>query len=85
MESISIANKILQNAIRFYWILDKNPMESIAIASKILEDPTRFYGIQNKQAMESISIANKILQDTRQKCYGTHINTKQLPQDSTGY
>ena len=29
MESISIANKILQNPTRFYGILDKNAMESI--------------------------------------------------------
>ena len=46
MESISIANKILQDPLRFYAILEKYPMESISIANKILEDPTRFYGIQ---------------------------------------
>ena len=85
MESISIANKILQDPIRFYGILEKYPMESISMANKILEDPTKFYGIQDKNAMESISIANKILRDTKQKCYGIHINTKQRPQDSTGY
>ena len=74
MESISIANKILENparsykilqdATRFYWMLDKNAMELISIANKILQDPTRFYGILDKNAMESISIANKILQDS---------------------
>ena len=48
MESISIANKILQDPARSY---------------KILQDFTRFYGILDKNAMESISIANKILQD----------------------
>ena len=42
MESISIGNKILQDAIRFYGILDKNARESISIANKILQDPTRF-------------------------------------------
>ena len=36
MESISIANKILQDPIRFYGILHKNAMESISIANKIL-------------------------------------------------
>ena len=49
LESISIANKILQDPARSY---------------KILQDPTRFYGILNKNAMESMSIANKILQDS---------------------
>ena len=48
LESISIANKILENPARSY---------------KILQDPTRFYGILEKNAMESISIPNKILQD----------------------
>ena len=38
MESISIANKILQDPSRFYWILKENAMESISIANKILED-----------------------------------------------
>ena len=50
MESISIANKILQDPTRFFGILDKNAMESILIAKKILQDPTRSY---------------KILRDTR--------------------
>ena len=49
MESISIANKILQDPTRSY---------------KILQDPTRFYGILDKNALESISIGNKILQDS---------------------
>ena len=48
MESISIANKILQDPKRSY---------------KILPDPTRFYGIVDKNGMESISIENKVLQD----------------------
>ena len=74
MESISIAKKIVQDSARSY---------------KILQDTTRFYGILDKNAMESISIENKILQDltrsykilrdTRQKCYGTHIDSKQDP------
>ena len=52
MESISIANnilqdparswKILQDRTRFYGILDKNAMETISIPNKILTDPTRF-------------------------------------------
>ena len=49
MESISIANKILQDPARSF---------------KILQDATRFYGILDKYAMETISIANKILQDS---------------------
>ena len=40
MESISIANKILQDPTRFYGILDNNVMESISIAKKILQDST---------------------------------------------
>ena len=40
MESISIANKILQDLTRFYGIRDKNAMESISIASKIIQDST---------------------------------------------
>ena len=42
MESISIANKILQDPTRFYGILDKNAIESISIASKILQDCTGY-------------------------------------------
>ena len=37
MESILIANKILEDPKRFYEILEKNPMESISIANNILE------------------------------------------------
>ena len=40
MESISIANKILQDPIRFYSLLEKNTMKSISIANKILQDST---------------------------------------------
>ena len=42
MESISIANKILQDRTRFYGILDKNAMESISIANNILQDTTGY-------------------------------------------
>ena len=49
MESISIANKILQDPTilptRFYGILDKNALESISIANNILQDPARSYKI----------------------------------------
>ena len=45
MESISIANKILQDPTRFYGILEKNAMESISLANKILQDPTRSFKI----------------------------------------
>ena len=48
MESISIANKILEDPARSY---------------KTLQESTRFYGILDKNAMESKSIPNKILQD----------------------
>ena len=43
MESISIANKILQDPTRFYGIIDKNAMESISIANKILQDSTGYW------------------------------------------
>ena len=46
MESISIANNILQDITRFYGILDKNAMDSISITNKILQDPTRSYKIR---------------------------------------
>ena len=49
MESISIANKVLQDPTRSY---------------KILQYPTRFYGILDTNALESISIANKNLLDS---------------------
>ena len=42
MESISIANKILQDPKRFSGILGKNAMESISIANKILQDSTGY-------------------------------------------
>ena len=42
METISIANKILQDPTRFYGILDKNAFESISIANKILKDSTGY-------------------------------------------
>ena len=45
MESISIANKILQDLRTFYGIVDKNAMESIPLANKILQDPTKSYKI----------------------------------------
>ena len=48
MDSISIANKILENPARSY---------------KILQNSKGFYGILHKNAMESISLGNKILQD----------------------
>ena len=40
MESISIANKILQDPTSFSGILDTYAMESISIAIKILQDST---------------------------------------------
>ena len=40
MESISIANNILQDPTGLYGILDKNAMQSISIANKILRDST---------------------------------------------
>ena len=42
MESISLANKILQDPTRFYGILDKNAMESISITNKLLQDSTGY-------------------------------------------
>ena len=51
MESMSIANKILQYPTRFYGILNKNAMESISIANKTLQDTARFYGLLEKNAI----------------------------------
>ena len=42
MESISIANKISQDATRYYGRLDKNAMKYISIANKILQDSTGY-------------------------------------------
>ena len=42
MDSISIANLILQDPTGFYGILEKNAMESISIANKILHDSTGY-------------------------------------------
>ena len=74
MESISIANKILQDSTGYQTKMLWNPyqqqtrsykiLKDPARSYKILQDPTRFYGILDKNAMKSISIANKILQDS---------------------
>ena len=42
MESISIANKILQDPTGLYGIVQKNTMKSIAIANKILQHSTEY-------------------------------------------
>ena len=42
MESISIANKILQDPTSFSGKIDKNAMESILIGKKILPDSTGY-------------------------------------------
>ena len=74
MESISIANKILQDSMGYQTKMLWNPyqqqtrsykiLKDPARSYKILQDPTRFYGILDKNALETISIANKILQDS---------------------
>ena len=74
MESISIANKNLQDPTIFYRILDKNALESILIANKILKDPARSCKI-----LQDPTTSYKILRDTRKKWYGIHINSKQDP------
>ena len=63
MESISTANKILQDPTRSFQILRDTREKCIGIHINSKQDPTRFYEILDKNAMESISIANKILQD----------------------
>ena len=87
MESISIANKILQVSTGYQTKMLWNPyqqqtrsykiLKDPARSYKILQDPTRFYGILDKNALESISIANKILQDSAR--------SYKILQDSTGY
>ena len=92
MESISIANKILQDRTRSFKILRDTTQNCFGIHINSKQDPTKFYGILDKNAMESMSIEKrsykilqdtrrsyKILRDTRQKCYGIHINSKQDP------
>ena len=58
MESISIANKIVE---RSYKILRDTRQKCYGIHINSKQDPKRFYRIREKNAMESISIANKIL------------------------
>ena len=64
MESISIANKILQDSTGYQTKMLWNPYQYQTRSYKILKDPARSY---------------KILRDTRQTCYGIHINSKQDP------
>ena len=77
MESISIANKILQDPTRSYKILRDTRQKCYGIHINSKQDPTRLYGILDKNAMESISIGNKILQDPTR--------SYKILQDSTGY
>ena len=63
LESISIANKILQDPARSFKILRDTREKCFGIHINSKQDPKRFYGILDNNAMESISIANKILQD----------------------
>ena len=62
MESISIANKILQDPTRSYKILQDTRQKCFGIHINSKRDPTRFYGILDKNSMKSISIAKKILE-----------------------
>ena len=87
MESMSIANKILQDSTGYQTKMLWNPyqqqtrsykiLKDPARSQKILQDPTRFYAIIDKNALESISIANNILQDSAR--------SYNILQDSTGY
>ena len=64
MESISIANKILQDSTGYQTKMLWNPYQQQTRSYKILKYPARSY---------------KILRDTRQICFGIHINSKQDP------
>ena len=77
MESISIANNILQDPTRSYKILRNTRQKCYGIHINSKQDPTRFYGILDKNVMDSISLANKILQDPTR--------SYKILQDSTGY
>ena len=77
MESISIANKILQDPTRSYKILRDTRQKCFGIHINRKQDPKRFYGILDQNDMESISIENKILQDPAR--------SYKILQDSTGY
>ena len=95
MESISIANKILQDRTRSFKILRDTTQNCFGIHINSKQDPTKFYGILDKNAMESMSIEKrsyKILEDPT-RFYGIldknamesiSIANKIL-QDSTGY
>ena len=63
MESISLANKILQDPTRFYGILDKNALESISIANKILNDSTGYLTKMLWNPYQYQTRSYKILQD----------------------
>ena len=65
MESISIANKMLQDPPRSYKILRDTRQKCFEIHINSKQDPKRFYRILDKNPLESISIANKILQDSK--------------------
>ena len=54
MESISIANKILQDPIRSYKCLRDTTQKCYGIHSNSKHDPIRFYGILEKNFKESI-------------------------------
>ena len=67
MESISIANKILQDRTRSYKILRDTRQKCYEIhinRKQDLQDPLIVCGIIDINAMESISIADKILKDS---------------------
>ena len=54
MESISLANKILQDPTRSYKILRDTTKKCYGIHINSKHDPTRFYGILEKNSKESI-------------------------------
>ena len=64
MESISIANKILQDPTRSYKILRDTTQKCYGIHINSKQDATRLYGILDKIAMECKLIANKNLNDS---------------------
>ena len=74
MESISIANNILQNPTRSYKILRHTRQECFGIHINSKQDPTR-----SSKIIDDPRRSYYILRDTIKKCYGIHINKKKDP------
>ena len=80
MESISIANKILQNPTRSYKILRDTRQKYFGIHINSKQDPKRSFKI-----IQDSTRCYKILRDTRQKCSESISIANQILQDPTRF